>query len=419
MGRDQRRVRVLDEPARHHLSALARYSGKLGHRGQRAGHGVRQHGQDLGNGRRLHAQSIDRREEALRRVPDQCPGRRRGRRHPHPAGDHRTRAQGGRLRQAVDGKGDAGGVQRADPHLRRARAPLPRHAGPRIHRRTGQAVDAADTLGQAHGECRAQDRGRARQRRSDHPQGGGHPHRSGRARPAPASHHRSQCRAQDHRHRASGFARRRVRRDRVLLRRGRGAQGQGQEGYPRPGRDLARGHPRHARGRGHSHHPRRHDLARRRGGARHGQALRFRRRRAARRLRRRHHEHCRAHVQGGRYHHHRRLDRAGAGGARADDGASAVRRVRHADGLGRRGAHARRARQCRYPERRPRRAQVRRRGHRALPHRAHVLRGGPHPRRARDDPRRRREVAPRRARQAAAHAARISSSCSRSCRGCR
>ena len=133
-----------------------------------------------------------------------------------------------------------------------------------------------------------------------------------------------------------------------------------------------------------------------------------------------HHEHCRAHLQGGRYHHHRRLDRAGAGGARADDGAGAVRRVRHADGLGRRGAHARRARQCRYPERRPRRAQVRRRGHRALPHRAHVLRGGPHPRRARDDPRRRREVAPRRAREAAAHAARGFRRAVRTgCRGCR
>ena len=169
-----------------------------------------------------------------------------------------------------------------------------------------------------------------------------------RARPAPASDHRSQCRAQGHRHRAAGLARRRVRRDRVLRRRGRGAQGQGQERHPGAGRDLARGHPRHARGRGHSHHARRHDLARRRGGARHGQALRFRRRRAARRLRRRHHEHRRAHVQGGRHHHHRRLDRAGAGRPRADDRAGAVRRVRHADGLGRRGAQARRARQCRY-----------------------------------------------------------------------
>ena len=52
------------------------------------------------------------------------------------------------------------------------------------------------------------------------------------------------------------------------------------------------------------------------------------------------------------------------------------------------------------------RAEVRRRGHRALPHRAHVLRRGAHPRGARDDPRRRREGAARGARQAAADAAR-------------
>ena len=78
----------------------------------------------------------------------------------------------------------------------------------------------------------------------------------------------------------------------------------------------------------------------------------------------------------------------------------------HADGLGRPRAQAQGARQCRHAERRARRAQVRRRGHRALPHRAHVLRRRPHPRGARDDPRRRREGAPRGARQAAADAAR-------------
>ena len=65
---------------------------------------------------------VDRREEALRRIPDQRAGRRRRRRHPHAAGDHRSRAPGSRLRQAVDGKRDAGGVRRAHAHLRRARA---------------------------------------------------------------------------------------------------------------------------------------------------------------------------------------------------------------------------------------------------------------------------------------------------------
>ena len=90
---------------------LHSYSGKLGHRGQRAGHGVRQYGRDLGHRRRLHPQSLDRREKTLRRVFDQCPGRGRGRRHPHAAGDHRGGAQGSLLRQAVDGGGAAGSLR--------------------------------------------------------------------------------------------------------------------------------------------------------------------------------------------------------------------------------------------------------------------------------------------------------------------
>jgi len=68
--------------------------------------------------------TVDRREAALRRVPDQCPGRGRGRRHPHPAGDYREGAKRGRFRQAVDGARHAWRVQGAHPHLRRARAAL-------------------------------------------------------------------------------------------------------------------------------------------------------------------------------------------------------------------------------------------------------------------------------------------------------
>ncbi len=44
------------------LSPAAQHSGKLGHRGQRAGHGVRQYGRHVGDRRCLHAQSVDRRE---------------------------------------------------------------------------------------------------------------------------------------------------------------------------------------------------------------------------------------------------------------------------------------------------------------------------------------------------------------------
>ena len=73
-----------------------------------------------------------------------------------------------RLRQAVDGRGDAGGLCRAQAHLRRARDALPRHAGHRVHRRAGQAVDAADPQRQAHRQGGAEHRRRPRQRRADH-----------------------------------------------------------------------------------------------------------------------------------------------------------------------------------------------------------------------------------------------------------
>ena len=85
--------------ARGDLPQAARHSGILGHRGQRAGHGVRQHGRDLGDRRCLHAQPLDRREQALRRVPDQRARRGRGGGHPHAAGHHRGSAEGLGLRQ--------------------------------------------------------------------------------------------------------------------------------------------------------------------------------------------------------------------------------------------------------------------------------------------------------------------------------
>ena len=76
---------------------------------------------------------------------------------------------------------------------------------------------------------------------------------------------------------------------------------------------------------------------------------------------------------------------------------SAVYRAFNADPeVGRRAPAPRRAGQRRHAERRPRRAPLRRRGDRPLPHRAHVLRGEAHRRGARDDPRRDGRGAPRR-----------------------
>ena len=57
LGRHRRGVRQLDEPARHHLSPAARHPRRLGHRGQRAGDGVRQHGRGLRHRRLLHPRS--------------------------------------------------------------------------------------------------------------------------------------------------------------------------------------------------------------------------------------------------------------------------------------------------------------------------------------------------------------------------
>ena len=168
VGRHRRRIQLVDESARHHLPSPARYSGELGHRGQCAGHGVRQYGRYVGHRRSVHAQSVDRREKALRRVPDQRPGRGRRRRHPHAAGNHRGRAQGVRFRQAVARSGAAQGIHRAQAHPRRARAALSRHAGSRIHHRAGQALDAADAQRQAHGAGGAAHRGRTRAGKADH-----------------------------------------------------------------------------------------------------------------------------------------------------------------------------------------------------------------------------------------------------------
>ena len=163
------------------------------------------------------------------------------------------------------------------------------------------------------------------------------------------------------------------------------------QGHPGARRDLARGHPRHARGRGHPDHARRHDLPRGGGGARHGQALRLRRRRDPRRLR-------------GADAERRRRDAA----RRATSSRSTARPGRCCSGevpmlepelsgefatlMG--WADDARRLKVRANADTPLDArtarELRRRGHRPLPHRAHVLRGRPHRRRARDDPRRRR-----------------------------
>ena len=107
-------------------------------------------------------------------------------------------------------------------------------------------------------------------------------------------------------------------------------------------------------------------------------------------------------------------------GAGADRRPAALGRLRDADGVGRRQPPPQGPHQRRDAARRPHRGQVRRRGHRPVPHRAHVLPARPHRRHAGDDPGRRRRGAeagrwPRSCRCSAP----TSSSCSRSWPACR
>ena len=74
---------------------LQRHPRQLGHRRQRAGHGVRQPGTNVGHRRRLHPQPLHRGARDLRRVPDQRAGRGRGGGHPHAAAVDRGSPQGG------------------------------------------------------------------------------------------------------------------------------------------------------------------------------------------------------------------------------------------------------------------------------------------------------------------------------------
>ena len=198
-------------------------------------------------------------------------------------------------------------------------------------------------------------------------------------------------------------------------------KGHGPRGDPGAHRDEPGGHPRHARRRRHPHHARRHDQPRRGGRARHGAAVRVRRRRAAHRRQGRHHDGRPAQT-------FRKGDVITIDGATGEvlkgrvkmrqpelsgDFAKVMEWADAARSLGVR-ANADTPRDAKQARR------VRRRGHRAVPHRAHVLRGEPHPRHARDDLRRRRGRPPRgRWPRSCPCSAPISRSCSRSWPGCR
>ena len=150
--------------------------------------------------------------------------------------------------------------------------------------------------------------------------------------------------------------------------------GTGRSGDPGARRDQPRGHSRHARGQGHPDRARRHDQPRGGGRARHGPAVRFG-------CFGRHDRHARSHAgdrrtdaERRRYHHARRFDRRSDGGRSPDHRARTGRRFRRADGMGRQAPADAGAHQCRNAARLQHGAAIRRRRHRPVPDRAHVLR---------------------------------------------
>ena len=324
LGRRGGGVRELEQRPRAGLPRAQRHPAVLGHGGQRAGDGVRQPRRQQRHRRGLHARRRHRRRPVQRRVPGQRAGRGRGRRHPHaaagvagglaPLGRAGAGERGRSAREVpVAGRADAGDLPAAAARRDHAGEPLQGHAGPGVHDPGGQALDAADAQRQAHrrgdGAHRDGDAAAGHDRREDRAAARG-------ARPAerpaaPDLRPRGAEGGEGHRARPAGVAGRGQRADRVLRRRGRGMGQAGQGGDPGAPGDLARRPARHERGQGHPHRARRHDLARRGGGARHGQVLRVGRRRGARRPQGAHHDHRRRVLRGRRVDFAQRLHRRG------------------------------------------------------------------------------------------------------------
>ena len=362
--------------------------------GQRTGDGVRQPRRRLRDRRRVHARS--RRPASGASSASSCrqrAGRGRRRRHPHA----RSRSRSATRRKRDDcrrSKSSCRRLPRAAARRELLEKHYARHAGHRVH-----DPDAASS-----GCCRRATASAPRRPRvkiavdmaeegADRPQDGARCRvEPGVARPAPAPDARPNGRAAVDRAGPAGLAGRRRRAEscsaaedaEAAAERGESVILVRTETSPEDihGMHAAQRHPDRAR---------RHDQPRRGGRARHGHvpcvagaARRCRSTYERARDPRRRDDRSRE----GDVDHHRRLDRRGRSSAACRRcQPTLLERLRDADGLGRRAPPPARARQRRHPGRRARaRAQLRRRGHRPVPHRAHVLRGRAHLRGARDDP---------------------------------
>ncbi len=243
-------------------------------------------GDTLGHRRGLHPQPGHRREQVLRRVAGQRPGRGRGGRHPHAQPAERRDEERAERAPAVAREGHGPSSTRSSHDIRDK---LEKHYHDmqdieftiqdgklymlqcRSGKRTGTAAlnMAMDMLDEE-----LIDEKTAVTRVEPGP-----------ARRAAAPDRRSRGREDGEavRQGPAGRSGRRLRRDRLHLRRRRGlGQKAGKTCHPGPRRDQPRGRRRHARGRGHPHRPRRHDQPRGPGRPRLGQVLHRRRRRPRR-----------------------------------------------------------------------------------------------------------------------------------------
>ena len=266
LGRDRGGVRELEHPPGDRLPEAARHPGHHGHRGQRRGDGLRQHGRGLRNRRGLHPRSLDRR--AGRCTANTCST---------PRARTWCRASGRRCRSRRSSEKLPARLPGARAGGSHPGAALPRRAGHGVHHRAGRALHAPDPAGPALGPGGGADRLRHGGRGADLGGGGGRPDPAQRSEPAAASDHRPHQQARPAHHRPAGQPRRRLRHRGVRRRPGREDGASRSARHPGPPGDVAGGFPRHGGGQGDPHRPRRHDLARGGGRARHGQALRGRR----------------------------------------------------------------------------------------------------------------------------------------------
>ncbi len=158
-------VPVVEHAARAGVPEGARDPGRPRHGGQRRADGVREQGRALGHWGRVHARPVDGGTGAVRRVPRERAGRGRGRGDPDAGADR------------GDARASSGSVCAARRHDGAARAPLPRHAGHRVHGRGRSPLPAPDTVGEADRGSRPEGRGRDGRRGADHARPGGDPHR--------------------------------------------------------------------------------------------------------------------------------------------------------------------------------------------------------------------------------------------------